>query len=220
MKYKNMLVCALLCVASLWSQAQSNLEPKYGDKPKTAEQQAADDKLIAALTTQFQGDLKAPSLEASKRGWAYLLDNQLDMAMRRFNQAWLLAPNNGMAIWGMAVVEMRRSRAVSSLQLFREATQLMPRDLDLRVDAAAAKSVVAGETGDQDLLEDAWRDFRRVYEADPLNTLNLQAWAISYFDAKRYRDAWDIVALAEKTPGVGDLDVNFIRSLGGKMPRP
>jgi len=30
MKYKNMLVCALLCVVSLWSHAQINLQPKYG----------------------------------------------------------------------------------------------------------------------------------------------------------------------------------------------
>mgnify|MGYP000882370277 FL=1 len=48
--------------------AQINLEPKFGGKPETTEQAAADERFVASLKAQFQGDLRAASLEASKRG--------------------------------------------------------------------------------------------------------------------------------------------------------
>jgi len=140
--------------------------------------------------------------------------------MRRFNQAWLLAPDNVMALWGMALVEMGRSRAKSSLELFREAALRMPSNIELQVGAASAKSVVANETGDQTLNEEAWADFKRINEADPTNSLILEAWAASYFFSQRYKDAWDVVTLAEKTPGASRLDDRFIQALGRRMPRP
>ena len=217
MKYKNMLVCALLCVVSLWSHAQINLQPKYGGQTKNPAQLAADAELLAAADKAFGNDRIKAANEVATRGWALLRGGKLDDAMRRFNQAWLLNPEDGSALWGMAVIEMGRQRMASGHALFEEAAKTMSQDIDFQVDYVRTKAQLADSEAE---LKEIWLEFARIHTKAPDHTLNLQNWAISYFLVERYQDAWGKILLAEKTPRARELDPNFIKALSDKMPRP
>ncbi len=96
-------------------QAPANTLPMYGADEgiqKTPAQKAADEQLIANAYkmgyTREEAARKSVDL-----GWSYFKKGDLQTAMRRFNQAWLLNPQNGDAIHGMAVTcaEMRCATA-------------------------------------------------------------------------------------------------------------
>ncbi len=217
MKYKSMLVCALLCLVSLWSHAQFNLQPKYGGQAKNAAQLAADADFLAGMDKLFNNDRAKAAEEAATRGWTLYRGGKSDDAMRRFNQAWLLDPENGSALWGMAVIEMSKEHIASGRALFEEAAKTLSQDIDFQADFVRTKAQLADSEAE---LEATWPEFARIHAKAPNHTLNLQNWAISYFAVERYRDAWEKILLAEKTPRARELDPRFIKALSEKMPRP
>lgn len=77
---------------------------------------------------QEREQLPQQSRHAGMRGWQYLRQGDLDTAMKRLNQAWLLHPQNPEALWGMAIVQMERAKAAQPpavLPLLDEAVDLM-----------------------------------------------------------------------------------------------
>jgi hypothetical protein len=75
-------------------------------------------------------EFRLPAQDAATRGWIALRARNLDEAMRRFNQAWLIDPNSGQALWGMGAVQGLAGKTPESLDLFREAEPLMGDDID------------------------------------------------------------------------------------------
>ncbi len=81
----------------------------------------ADDEFIAATLkagySRAQGSDKSVQL-----GWQYFFQKQdFATAMKRFNQAWLLDPDNGDAFHGFAVVTMARDNDVAAAEnLFQQ----------------------------------------------------------------------------------------------------
>jgi Tfp pilus assembly protein PilF len=95
--------------------------PMYGGALKTSEQKAADEELIrrtmAMGYTREQGSDKSVEL-----GWKYFAQGDLATAMKRFNQAWLLNPENGNAFHGFAVVAAQRGgNTLEAERLFKQA---------------------------------------------------------------------------------------------------
>ena len=121
-----------------------NLLPKYGSLPKTEWEKAADAKFIAAIDEQYHGDRKKASADLSARGWQYLAQQNLADAMRRFNQAWLLNNDNGIALWGMAAIEASSEKLDQSLKLFAEAEKFVVDEINFSVDYAKAIGMVQG----------------------------------------------------------------------------
>ena len=77
-----------------------NTVPKYGDPDRRT--------IWASAQPDERDELRVHSRDASARGWDLIRRGDLDTAMRRFNQAWLLCPENPQALWGMAIVEFDR----------------------------------------------------------------------------------------------------------------
>jgi tetratricopeptide (TPR) repeat protein len=140
--------------------------------------------------------------------------------MRRFNQAWLLNNNNGVALWGMAAIEASSGKFDDSLKLFAEAERFVGNEINFSVDYAKAVGAAGIQQGDDALLKDAFDRFERIYQKAPQNTLNLQNWAITLASKGRYSEAWEKVKLAEATPNKDALDPRFLAALQLRMPRP
>jgi tetratricopeptide (TPR) repeat protein len=140
--------------------------------------------------------------------------------MRRFNQAWLLNPENGVALWGMAAVESDWGKVDESLKLFAEAEKFEGGDINFMVDFARSVAVAGVARKDDALLKEAFDRFQSIYAKAPQNTRNLQNWAIALFGAGKYSDAWAKVKLAEATPDRNQLDPRFVAALESRMPRP
>lgn len=216
-----LLTAALILLCAGFSRADDrNLLPKYGSLPKTEWQKEADAVFISGMDKDYHGDLKKASSDVAARGWQYLAAGDLADAMRRFNQAWLLNNENGIALWGMAAVEASSGRLDESLNLFAEAEKFVGDELNFSVDYARAVGIVGVERKDDALLKDAFDRFERIYQKAPQHTKNLQNWAVTLFGIGRYSEAWEKVKLAESTPSKGDLDPRFLDALQARMPRP
>jgi tetratricopeptide (TPR) repeat protein len=99
-----------------------NQQPMYGDTEKAAALQSADDKFVAGIEKQGLSRADA-SRHAVKAGWGYWARRDLGTAMSRFNQAWLLDPENGDAYHGFALVTSMRGGAPAEVErYFRLAT--------------------------------------------------------------------------------------------------
>jgi len=114
MKYILILI-GLLITATTFAQQMSyddwkkeakteiNLQPEYGNADKTKEQLAEDRTFIETVlkqdTTRRKGSEHLVSL-----GFNYLARGDMETAMRRFNQAWLLDPKNENAYWGFGAI--------------------------------------------------------------------------------------------------------------------
>jgi Tfp pilus assembly protein PilF len=81
-----------------------NEVPMYGGRPKSAEMIAADNAFLE--TIRQRGLSRADGAkEAVRLGWSYLWQKKDPAtAMKRFNQAWLLDPENGNIYHGFAVL--------------------------------------------------------------------------------------------------------------------
>lgn len=109
-------ITALLSMGTAFAQSLPiNQLPMYGEREKTVEMKNADAEFIAAVEKQ---GLTRP--EAAKRaiqtGWSYWANRDLATAMSRFNQAWLLDPENGNAYHGFALVTSARGGAPNDVE--------------------------------------------------------------------------------------------------------
>jgi len=159
-------------------------------------------------------------MDMAMRGWQYLAAGDLDDAMRRFNQAWLLNKKNGTALWGMAAVEASSGKFDDSLKLFAEAEKFVGSDINFSVDYAKALGKAGVQLKDDTLLKFAFNRFEFNYQKAPQNTLNLQNWAMTLFGIGKYPEAWAKVKLAEAMPNKNQLDPRFLAALEARMPRP
>jgi tetratricopeptide (TPR) repeat protein len=215
-----LLTAALILCANVVHADDRNLLPKYGDLPLTAIEKEINDKFVSGMDEDYHGDLKKASMDMAMRGWQYLAAGDLEDAMRRFNQAWLLNKKNGTALWGMAAVEASSGKFDDSLKLFAEAEKFVGGEINFSVDYAKAVGKAGAAQKDDALLKDAFDRFERVYQKAPQNTLNLQNWAMTLFSIGKYSEAWAKVKLAEATPNKNQIDPRFIAALQARMPRP
>lgn len=226
MYWRNRIVRCLLSVIVAYSfigtvAAQAiNLQPKYGSVPNNEMQKTADDKFLADADSHFKGDRKKAASQVAQNGWKYLRQGNFDDAMRRFNQAWLLDPANGSAIWGMAAYQAQTGKTADAFSLFSEADGLIGEDVDFQADYARLQGFVGAQAKDEARLQDAYKRFARVYEKLPQHVMNLQNWAITLFLVGNYVEAWKKIKEAEAAPRHAELDQKFISDLSMKMPRP
>jgi len=215
-----LLGAALISCANLACANDRNLLPKYGGLPETAIEKEINAKFISGMDEDYHGDRKKASMDMAMRGWQYLAAGDLDDAMRRFNQAWLLNRQNGTALWGMAAIQASSGKYDDSLKLFAEAEEFVGSEINFSVDYAKAVGKAGVAQKDDALLKDAFDRFERVYRKSPQNTLNLQNWAMTLFGIGKYSEAWAKVKLAEATPNKDELDLRFVSALQSRMPRP
>ncbi len=152
-----------------------NQLPMYGGQPKTETQRKADEDFIRRAVAEA-GSRAAASDRLVEQGWRYLTQQRdVSRAMRRFNQAWLLDPDNGGAYHGFALVVITRDRDEKQAEELFERAIAAPRQSrnamtdygrfllmagrPQRAVPLLEKAAAAGGSADaQALLALAWRD--------------------------------------------------------------
>jgi tetratricopeptide (TPR) repeat protein len=197
-----------------------NLLPKFGGGVKTESQKKLDDEFLKGIDAEYKGDKDKASREIAAGGWEFLQNGNLDAAMVRFNQSWLVNSKNGNSLWGMGIVLASAGKFEDSLKIMKEAEVLMAGDEIFAVDQAKIIGLAGAQLGKPALTADAITRFEKIFAKDPKNAINLQNWAITLFYGEKHADAWAKMKLAEATGKKGDIDPNFIEALSSKMPRP
>lgn len=154
-----------------------NEQPFYGFVEKTPEMRATDDKLVQAVLGTAKRD--AASKDASMRGWRAIAAGRLDEASRRFNQAFLLDPQQSGVYHGWAVVVFERFKdADYADELFKIAKKQRNPGENLNADYGRflmmtkrfgeALPVLEQAVKDAPKFGDAWSNlaFARLYAGD------------------------------------------------------
>lgn len=87
--------------------APVNEQPFFGFAAKTAEQKAEDEKFVAAIINA-SGTREKAFEEITKRAWIAIQGGKVREAAVRFNQAFLVSPNESSIFHGFAVIAQAR----------------------------------------------------------------------------------------------------------------
>ena len=170
--------------------------------------------------------------EASVMWWLqgekYMNEGNLDYAMRRYNQSWLLNPDNYQPYWGFGRVTLARGEYEESFKHFKRANELVDDPYEkpaVLADTAAAyhrKAKSLPETSKaerQRYFELANSHYRRSTEADPSYAHAWRSWAYSLYWLGEYEEAWGKVAKARALQP-GSVSEEFLNRLRAAMPEP
>jgi Tfp pilus assembly protein PilF len=107
----------LTCPVVLYAAPPINEQPMYGGVIKTEQQKKSDEAFIAEIE-QKGYSREVGSRTVVQKGWEAVGKHDYGIAMRRFNQAWLLDPENGDAYHGFAVVVHQRDNSLTEAEKY------------------------------------------------------------------------------------------------------
>jgi len=120
MKYTYILLL-LISVGFLSCSAQGqqpdNTKPMYGEIVKSAEYQKADEQFKAHCIKQF-GSLHDAAIAHINFAWEYIGKDEMDTALRRFNQAWLLDSNLSDSYFGFSFLMKHQNNQAESERFY------------------------------------------------------------------------------------------------------
>lgn len=228
------LLCWLACLTG-WPQpghAQSEEAdklPMFGQPkiPRPDHLKKADEEFIRDSTLRF-GNRAAGSNALATQGWNAIRARQPDVAMQRFNHAWLLNPKNFRVFWGFGALLSERGRlkeALEHLETARELVDDSAQRVALLCDLGTVHSEYAARLPADRQLERAQHfvlansRFTESLENDPKYAMSWREWAISLYEQERYGEAWVKVKQARDNKAE-PFPPEFLKKLSAKMPEP
>ena len=175
-------------------------EPMYGqpgiERPENLKK--ADEAFVRDATLKFGNRLAASRIMAAQ-GWTAMRSRNLDLAIERFNQSWLLNPKNYQAFWGFAAVLSARGKLREAIEQLGMARELIDEPAQMNAllsDAGAVNSEYAAHLPPDKELERAHyfvaanQAFSESLDRDPNYAAGWREWAISLYQQQRYSEAW------------------------------
>ena len=214
MKYRIGILSLLLltvCSAALPSCPEGiNLLPMYGKAQKCPEQTQADNEFLAASEKQFSNRDLA-SQHYVTEGWKLFEQRQLDSAIKRFNQAWLLDSTNAKVYWGFASVLGVKRQFRASVPLFKKCLVMNPREANAWEGLSTSYGQIFFQTKDITFLHKSIDALKSCVNLTPQNArvYGQLAGAYSYFvqkdSARKYLAIADRLNPAAVNPEVRKL---------------
>lgn len=171
------------------------------------------------------------SREAASKAWyaqaeQFIANGDLDLAMRRYNQSWLLNPNNYQPYWGFGRVMLQRGKVDEAIQYLEKSKQLAEdqfQKVALLADLGSAYSAQAKSTPSdkgQDrarLFSLANQNFSESTTLDPTYGNSWRRWAMSLYEQDNFAGAWEKVKRA-RMQNARPFPPAFLRALEQKLP--
>jgi Tfp pilus assembly protein PilF len=184
----------------------------------------ADDKLIADASAHY-GSREQAARAWIQQGYTYYGHDQLGMATRRFNQAWLLDPSNPEVYAGFAAILHDQSKMCEAMRMMDKVLSMSsPPKPGVLPDAARIIALCA--TSDAGLSADdkaalyqrAENLYRQAERIEPNKGYVYYSWATTEYWRGNYAAAWDRVAKAHAHGA--EPNRKFLGMLAAKMPEP
>ena len=199
--------------------------PMYGGIDRTTDPtlREADQRLISQ-TTEHYGSREKASSSLVGNGFAYYGRDDLVNAMRRFNQAWLLDPNNPEVYWGFGAIRHDQGNSCEAMTFFDKAASFGKYIEGMAPDAARVKVLCA--VNDKTLTDERRKALYAQADAlyaeallkEPKKGYVHASMASAFYWRGKYAEAWASVKLARESGA--QLPQQFLRILGEKMPEP
>ena len=190
--------------------------PMYGQPatPRPETLQKADEDFIKRAIAGFGGSREAASEAWYAEGDRFIRELNLDYAMRRYNQSWLLNPKNYQPYWGFARVMVQQDRFKKAIRYFETALKLCNDDYQkvaLLSDAGVAYSFSGN-------FEDANERFQESTTLDPKYANAWFRWSQSLHREGNFAEAWNKLKQARLLGA--SIPEAHLRALSDQMPEP
>ncbi len=157
----------------------------YGGLKKCDEQLEIDKDFLVDCDKVFKDRSEATQHHIDK-GWEYFYKNDLDTAMMRFNQAWLLDSTNADIYWGFGNILGMQQKFSESLRFFEKSLALNSNNSKVWQCSATSYGQLFFQSKDIKLLNKAIDNWKKSVSIDPTNA---EAYAqltagYSYFNQK------------------------------------
>jgi Tfp pilus assembly protein PilF len=183
---------------------------------------------IRQISYRYRGDLKRASRDWSRQAVDRLRLGDADAAMRQFNRAWLLDPDNYQVYWGFAQVLVVRGQPAQAAGHLDKALTLLDDPYQkpaLLTDSGTLYSLLGEQAGDAQaarraaLFAEANARFAEALALDDNFAPLWQYWARSLYREGAYADAWKTIRQARQR-GMNDFSRDFIQDLSARLPEP
>jgi tetratricopeptide (TPR) repeat protein len=203
--------------------------PMYGQPEivRSDGERKGDDLFIGMAMAGFAGSRKAASIAWAKEAGKHLNGMDYDYAMRRYNEAWLLDPENYLAYWGFGRLALQANRFDLSVGFLEKALAMCADPIQrpaVLSDLGTAYSIRASEIP-ASTPEERRGDFALANRAfQESTTLNdhwgpiWTSWAKSLAREGKYADAWTKVRKARSLGA--HMPETFLNDLRAKLAEP
>ncbi len=207
-----------------WTANPKYLLPMMGGGQKS-EEEARADKRFVELAVKGSGSRELAALQLTQMGWDAYRTQNFKLALSRFNQAWLIDPNNGESYWAFGLMNGLEERTADTIGLLKKAVELVPespKKARLYCDLAYAYSIqgdpVEPAAAREVIYSQAEACYRQAEALDPNLALAQSQWAMLQFKREKFRDAWERAARARTLGGEG-LDPEFVKVVEAQAKR-
>lgn len=145
-----------------------NLLPMYGGVVKCAGQLKADEDFFTYCDQHFE-DREEASEHYREIGWSYMYDGDLDTAMKRFNQAWLLDEDNAAVYCSFGWLLGKKGNAGEAELFLQKAVKMNPDDADLLIFVAVGYNELYDSAKDEAYHKKALELLNKGLQLEPDN---------------------------------------------------
>jgi tetratricopeptide (TPR) repeat protein len=200
-----------------------NLIPMYGyPHIEKTEMQKAADKLFIEMVTKGSESREEASMRFARQAWLAYKAGDRAQAMRRFNQAWLLFPENYLVHWGFGALLYDLKKFDASVDHYDRAVAAIGDEEDkskLLTDAARSYSILGLRLHSDELFERANSLYEKAMLLNPEYERVYVYWSQSLYLERDYAKAWEVIKKSRSLGGV-ELPVEFLEALSRRMPEP
>lgn len=213
------------CATTTSSNRGIDQFPMYGgmDRQSVPELKAADDEFISGVA-KASGSRENGSDAFVEQGIRYYLQDNYSMAMKRFNQAWLLNPRNPDVFWGFSMVYHDDGKNCEAKDMIDRAVEFnLSKPIALadagRIYTLCAVSDTALDNNGKALYFAKSESFyKRASSESPNDEYIFGSWAAAHYWRGEYDQAWEKVAMQRSLGGTPS--ARFIDLLSQNMAEP
>jgi tetratricopeptide (TPR) repeat protein len=182
------------------AKTKINLQPEYGNVPKPKDMQQEDNTFIAEAI-KADTTMQKASDHMVRLGFSYLYRGDMETAMKRFNQAWLLNPKNENVYWGYGAVYGTFGDYPSAIVQLDKGLIINPNSSVILTDKATLYFIQYQQDQDQTKLNTALGLLNKSYSIDANNVNTTYKLSICYFLDKDCGNAWKFYDISQKLGG-------------------
>jgi len=198
-------------------------QPMYGGYDRQADKRfkKADEEFISRVV-KGSGSREKGSELFVEQGVRFYQQDEYGMAMRRFNQAWLLNPANPDVFWGFAIIFHDEENAVEAKKMIDKALELNLSKPIALADAGRIYTLFAfaDKPTEQRIKDECKQRANQLYEraiaSAPGNDYIYESWAHSLYYQGDYAGAWKKIKEVRKSGQT--INAWLINHLEEKMP--
>jgi tetratricopeptide (TPR) repeat protein len=177
-----------------------NLQPEYGNVKKDAGYVAVDNEFIATALKQDTTREKA-SDHLIQLGFKYLYSGDLETAMKRFNQAWLLNSKNSDVYWGYGAVYATFNDYPTAFAQYDKGLIINPKNAKILTDKGTLFLAGYQRDGDSKKINTALTLLNKSFDIDAGNVNTAYKLSICYYLTKDCADAWKFYKQCQRLGG-------------------